>query len=638
MSNCGCTDTTPCTSQECGCKFEVDAGCVRYTGDTLSCINAQTGDLLADILLDLNTKFCNLVEGNYIEVSQEVAGANCDTGGIKIVVKNINTLAVINTEYLCNPPVAISYDEVVNFDKLTPTTVGVVFSPNTQEVEGILYVSTVDTSSWIWDGTIYKTAPTISRTEWVYKGTGTDAGSNKTLPIERSGEINVSSDSYFNAIRVGKGKNSIAGSTAVGEGALFTNISGQNNTAVGKQVLRLNTTGSNNVGLGTTTLQSNTTGGSNTGIGTFSMFSNTTGSNNTTLGAASLQLNLIGSYNTAIGYGALSSSTASGLTAVGFNALASSTIGTGLTAIGSDALSYNTEGINNTALGVSALQYNTTASNNTAIGTQTLFHNTTGISNTAVGSAAMSQNTTGGYNIAIGQSALAYNIIGNYNLAVGYEALKSNIASENLAIGYQSQFNNQNGTQNVSIGNETLRDSTGSRNVAIGYKASQLNTTGDNNTSFGYQTLINNTEGAFNTGLGGGALANSNTGNFNTAVGYIALSNNLTGTNNISIGYGAGNVIANGLTSNTASQDSIFIGSATRALTSSDTNQIVIGNGARGKGSNTVQIGGTGTIGTHIQGDLYLNPAATITTAAVTQTKYLPITINGVVYKLLLAD
>lgn len=105
MANCGCTDTTPCTSQECGCKFEVDAGCVRYTGDTLSCIDAQTGDLLSDILLDLNTKFCNLVEGNFIEVSQEVAGANCDGGGIKIVVKNINTLVVINTEYLCIPDV-----------------------------------------------------------------------------------------------------------------------------------------------------------------------------------------------------------------------------------------------------------------------------------------------------------------------------------------------------------------------------------------------------------------------------------------------------------------------------------------------------------------------------------------------------
>lgn len=106
MAKCGCTETTPCGTQECGCKFEVDAGCVRYTGDTLSCIDAQTGDRLSDILLNLNEQFCSLVSGNYIEVSQEVAGANCTNGGLKIVVKDISTSAVINTEYLCTVDVS----------------------------------------------------------------------------------------------------------------------------------------------------------------------------------------------------------------------------------------------------------------------------------------------------------------------------------------------------------------------------------------------------------------------------------------------------------------------------------------------------------------------------------------------------
>jgi len=106
MANCGCTDTTPCGTQECGCKFEVDAGCVRYTGDTLSCIDAQTGDRLSDILLNLNTKFCSLVEGNYIEVTQEVAGANCEAGGLKIVVKSVNTDEILTTEYLCTQDVS----------------------------------------------------------------------------------------------------------------------------------------------------------------------------------------------------------------------------------------------------------------------------------------------------------------------------------------------------------------------------------------------------------------------------------------------------------------------------------------------------------------------------------------------------
>lgn len=101
MANCGCTDSVPCGTQECGCKFEVDAGCVRYTGDELTCINSSKGDILSDILINLNEKFCNLIEGNYIEVSQEPIGANCEEGGLKIVVRNINTEVVINTEYLC---------------------------------------------------------------------------------------------------------------------------------------------------------------------------------------------------------------------------------------------------------------------------------------------------------------------------------------------------------------------------------------------------------------------------------------------------------------------------------------------------------------------------------------------------------
>jgi hypothetical protein len=101
MEDCGCLDTTPCEVQECGCKFEVDAGCVRYTGDALSCINSQTGDRLSDILLQINEKFCNIKDGTYIEVTKEPIGGNCSQGGVKITVKQLSTDAVISTEYLC---------------------------------------------------------------------------------------------------------------------------------------------------------------------------------------------------------------------------------------------------------------------------------------------------------------------------------------------------------------------------------------------------------------------------------------------------------------------------------------------------------------------------------------------------------
>jgi hypothetical protein len=45
--------------------------------------------------------------------------------------------------------------DLVYFDKLTPTTSGVIFSPNTPETIGLLYISSVDASVWIWDGVEY---------------------------------------------------------------------------------------------------------------------------------------------------------------------------------------------------------------------------------------------------------------------------------------------------------------------------------------------------------------------------------------------------------------------------------------------------------------------------------------------------
>lgn len=46
-------------------------------------------------------------------------------------------------------------DQLVYFNKLTPTTAGVVFSPNTPAISGLLYISSVDASVWIWDGIEY---------------------------------------------------------------------------------------------------------------------------------------------------------------------------------------------------------------------------------------------------------------------------------------------------------------------------------------------------------------------------------------------------------------------------------------------------------------------------------------------------
>ncbi len=82
-------------------------------------------------------------------------------------------------------------DEVVTFDKLTPTTVGVVFTPDTQAAANTLYVSSVDASTWIYEGGAYvtKTFTSTPSTPFYIQDTTIDAGGNKTAPIQHNGYI-----------------------------------------------------------------------------------------------------------------------------------------------------------------------------------------------------------------------------------------------------------------------------------------------------------------------------------------------------------------------------------------------------------------------------------------------------------------
>jgi hypothetical protein len=84
---------------------------------------------------------------------------------------------------------------IVYFDQLTPTTIGVVFDPDTPETIDVLYVSSINASTWIWDGSAYVSyvAPTTASTEWYLINTAIDAGSNKTAMIYRNGAVAATS-------------------------------------------------------------------------------------------------------------------------------------------------------------------------------------------------------------------------------------------------------------------------------------------------------------------------------------------------------------------------------------------------------------------------------------------------------------
>ena len=76
-----------------------------------------------------------------------------------------------------------------------------------------------------------------------------------------------SADSTVNSITIGKGANSVAGNTVVGESALDAVTTGGNNVAVGLEALTANTTGDGHVSVGRYSLRGNTTGLNNTAIG-----------------------------------------------------------------------------------------------------------------------------------------------------------------------------------------------------------------------------------------------------------------------------------------------------------------------------------------------------------------------------------
>jgi len=175
--------------------------------------------------------------------------------------------------------------------------------------------------------------------------------------------------------------------------------------------------------------------------------------------------------------------------------------------------------------------------------------------------------------VSFGSSILSANNTNNYVIAFG-----SNIFTS-LKGGY-----NQN-IYNIGIGDFVATAlTTGAVNTFIGYNIATSATTANSNLGIGFNTFFSLTSGSSNVGLAGGG---ANAG---------ALLNNTTGSNNISIANLSGKFIADGVTPNTITNNSIYIGQDTRALADNQTNQIVIGHTAIGQGSNSIQLGNSAIV------------------------------------------
>ena len=93
---------------------------------------------------------------------------------------------------------------------------------------------------------------------------------------------------------------------------------------------------------------------------------------------------------------------------------------------------------------------------------------------------------------------------------------------------------------------------------------------------------------------------------------YSGGAGNLTGTGlyNTANGYQAGVYIADGVTPNQTSSNSVYEGFQAHPLASGDTNETVIGNTAIGHGSNTTTLGNTATVGTWLNGTQHITATA----------------------------
>jgi hypothetical protein len=242
---------------------------------------------------------------------------------------------------------------------------------------------------------------------------------------------------------------------------------------------------------------------------------------------------------------------------------------------------------NTTPLGIRA----TSTSNNTIIGYQAGQR----LSNSGAGN-------DGATNTFIGANAGRNSTTVRSCLFIGVSAGESNVtATDNLAIGNSALFANKLGAENTAVGHSALQNNLSSANCAFGLLSLQLNTTGNLNVAIGNNSSQNNTTGFGNSVLGAQALR------FNT-----------TGSNNIAIGTNAGRNIASG--NNTIVDTSIFIGVETKALADNQNNQIVIGHGSTGLGSNTTVLGNSSTVTTAIYGDLLLGGTTPITSALLAMT------------------
>jgi len=386
------------------------------------------------------------------------------------------------------------------------------------------------------------------------------------------------------------------GSSTIGEGMI--------NVGVGAWALNSLTTGSQNVMIGNEAGALMTTSGQNVGIGDGAFYYSITGvSNNMGLGKNVFQNLTSGVYNVGIGRnsgfyvgsGSTEMSSGSYHTLIGADTRPSANGTTREIVIGEGAVG---GGSNTAVIGDASITKISAGVDYTAVDARDLvtkgYADATYLGGAPTKLSWLNTTNTGQYAWEINSNPFIHDYTGNTDRAanpyysntfVGEDAGNYSVGDGLTGLGVQT------GLGNVGVGAWSLNAlTTGGWNIAIGTENLGTNTTGFNNTAIGGGgVMYYNTTGSDNTAIGAQAMIDNISGSKNVAIGKNALGNLTTGTYNTAVGENAGLSASVGqIQTNTKG---VFIGNYAKASANGTTNEIVIGEGAIGRGSNTAIIG-----------------------------------------------
>ncbi len=170
------------------------------------------------------------------------------------------------------------------------------------------------------------------------------------------------------------------------------------------------------------------------------------------------------------------------------------------------------------------------------------------------------------------------------------------VENNSIWLGNNPSSTTDNATKNVGVGVDALDAITlGYENTAVGYDALSKLTEGHKNVAIGVGALSELTNGHGNMAVGYNALNNVVGGTGNVALGRQSLTGVTSGSKNVAIGRQSGRDVDNSEISGgadlTTGEKNTYIGAHTQPSANNVSNELVIGYGSTGKGTNTVVLG-----------------------------------------------